>query len=358
MELFINDSNGVTLHTENKYCKEDIVVRPETTNLNVTPTTEKQSFEGLFTNVNVDPSTGTITEEEHQEVLNKLQNLQKTYNEQQESIEELNGGYEFGAYKSLKYLINTEFDKYIDVGVGISDTLEVDMKYNLIESSHATMTMVFGARYAALSSAFIFLNRAGDNTFYVQVGDVQKRLDFEHESYNIDYRVVMGNNMLKFYNDSGLIFEGDYSDMGVKPFERNDVSMALFAGRGDFGYTLCSAKMILYYCKIKKNGTLVRDLVPMKRLSDGVCGLFDKVSKTFFKSANNGINDFTGELEEKYYDTSGNEVEVDTSDELYDINYTLETKRLMKETLINKGIAVLETDTFRSYVNKINSLRK
>lgn len=65
MELFINDSNGVTLHTENKYCKEDIVVKPKTENLNITPSSETQSFEGLYTKVNVEPvNVEPITGEE------------------------------------------------------------------------------------------------------------------------------------------------------------------------------------------------------------------------------------------------------------------------------------------------------
>ncbi len=87
-----------------------------------------------------------------------------------------------------------------------------------------------------------------------------------------------------------------------------------------------------------------------------MCGLFDMVTKTFVISAEGGINDFTGELDDKFYDESGNEVTIDESDKLFDINYALETKRLMKETLISKGVTISDTDTFRSYVDKINRL--
>ena len=42
-----------------------------------------------------------------------------------------------------------------------------------------------------------------------------------------------------------------------------------------------------YYCKVKMNNELVRDLVPCKRDSDNKYGMYDMVSKTFLTSPNN-----------------------------------------------------------------------
>lgn len=46
----------------------------------------------------------------------------------------------------------------------------------------------------------------------------------------------------------------------------------------------------LYYFKIYDNGTLVRDYVPVKRISDGAIGLYDKVNKLFY--GNDGTGSF------------------------------------------------------------------
>ena len=46
----------------------------------------------------------------------------------------------------------------------------------------------------------------------------------------------------------------------------------------------------LYYFKIYDNGTLVRDYVPVKRISDGAIGLYDKVNKLFY--GNDGTDSF------------------------------------------------------------------
>lgn len=51
-------------------------------------------------------------------------------------------------------------------------------------------------------------------------------------------------------------------------------------------------KSILYSCKIYDNGTLIRDFIPVKRISDSKCGLWDKVTKVFYP--NSGTGTFTG----------------------------------------------------------------
>lgn len=59
------------------------------------------------------------------------------------------------------------------------------------------------------------------------------------------------------------------------------------------GYTSDRTAYIrIYGCQISESGTLVRDYIPVKRKSDGVYGLFDKVNSVFYPSVS-GTN-FTG----------------------------------------------------------------
>ena len=40
------------------------------------------------------------------------------------------------------------------------------------------------------------------------------------------------------------------------------------------------------------------------------------------------------------------------------LNYLLETKRLIKQVIIEKGVEVSDSDSFRSYIDKISEERK
>ena len=44
----------------------------------------------------------------------------------------------------------------------------------------------------------------------------------------------------------------------------------------------------LYSCKIYDNGTLVRDFIPAKKISDNKCGLWDKVTNAFYPNSGTG----------------------------------------------------------------------
>lgn len=45
---------------------------------------------------------------------------------------------------------------------------------------------------------------------------------------------------------------------------------------------------LLYSCQIYDNGTLIRDFIPAKKISNGKCGLWDKVNLKFYTDENGG----------------------------------------------------------------------
>lgn len=67
-----------------------------------------------------------------------------------------------------------------------------------------------------------------------------------------------------------------------------DLTWYVFSSHAE---TWTAANMRLYYLKMYTDGVLVRDFVPVKRNADGVYGLYDNVSKTFFA----GSGTFTGQ---------------------------------------------------------------
>ena len=74
------------------------------------------------------------------------------------------------------------------------------------------------------------------------------------------------------------------------PVGSPDMLIPLFAQRASAVDRWSIAK--LYSCKMYNNSTIVRDFVPVKRISDNEYGLWDKVTKTFYTNAGTGT--FTG----------------------------------------------------------------
>lgn len=66
--------------------------------------------------------------------------------------------------------------------------------------------------------------------------------------------------------------------------ENKDLPFGIFSfGDGSNGFVRCK----IYWLKIFCENTLVRDYVPVKRIKDGIIGMYDLVEKKFYQSSNN-----------------------------------------------------------------------
>ena len=70
------------------------------------------------------------------------------------------------------------------------------------------------------------------------------------------------------------------------PIGNPDMLIPLFAQRASAVDRWSIAK--LYSCKMYNNSTIVRDFIPAKRISDGKCGLWDKVNFKFYTDESGG----------------------------------------------------------------------
>lgn len=87
------------------------------------------------------------------------------------------------------------------------------------------------------------------------------------------------------------------------PVGSPNISISIFA-QNNISW-LSKAK--LYSCKIYKDTTLVRDFIPAKRISDGKCGLWDKVNYKFYTDING--NNFTAGTEKTAIAAIGTPIE-------------------------------------------------
>lgn len=115
--------------------------------------------------------------------------------------------------------------------------------------------------------------------------------------YNINLSTEKNSAYIEVNNESLLTFADSNT--------RTTNNLFIFAddSKGTAEY-FSSAKM--YSCKIINNGSVVRDYIPAKRNSDGVVGLYDLISKTFFTNAGTGTF------------TAGSEIPSATSGWLFD----------------------------------------
>lgn len=102
-------------------------------------------------------------------------------------------------------------------------------------------------------------------------------------SYKNNIETIYFNDVLKLTQDWTSAYSGTNVKLGIfKLGETNNI------------WYNSSAQQIgkLYYYKLYDNGTLIRDFIPVKRISDNEYGLWDKVNKVFYKNAGTGT--FTG----------------------------------------------------------------
>ena len=164
------------------------------------------------------------------------------------------------SYTELNYIQSTG-TQYIDTGITMNKTDNV-----IIEQKCA----ISNDRYA------------GCNGYTQWTGDITNNVD---SVVKVVYTST--NNTETIYVD-GVQKTSNLWDN----YNGSNVKIGIFKlGKEGNTWHESSAQVgILYYCKIYKNNTLVRDFVPAQRDEDSAVGLYDKVSKMFF------VNNGTGNL--------------------------------------------------------------
>lgn len=98
-------------------------------------------------------------------------------------------------------------------------------------------------------------------------------------SYKNNIETIYFNDVLKLTQDWTSAYSGTNVKLGIFKL----------GGTNNIWYN-SSAQQIgkLYYYKLYNNGTLIRDFIPVKRISDNKYGLWDKVTKAFYPNAGTG----------------------------------------------------------------------
>lgn len=174
-------------------------------------------------------------------------------------------------YQEVDYL-RSYGSAYIDTGIKLNENSSVELKIsNLVYGS----SKIFGSRSSASSNNFSIISTASS---IVE--------DFQNYNNNrLQVSTPISNPIILKMNNQKLQINENEQNIGTYTSFTTPGNAYIFNGAGSFPNGYGTATMILYYCKIWDNGTLVRDFVPCYRKSDRVKGLYDTVNDIFYTPA-------------------------------------------------------------------------
>lgn len=197
------------------------------------------------------------------------------------------GGRLPGEYIQLNYLQNDHAGAYIDTGIKPNQNTEIEVQYKKINGGWAVDAygMVYGSRVAVDSNGHYYYSETySSSTGFAGFSDIQIK-PAGGTKYATVYTVRNGKNGC--YVNGALTNSYD----GYSDFQSN-LNMYLFGLNGNGSVDSRKLNGLIYYFKVWEDGSLIQDLIPVQRISDGVYGMYDFVSGAFFTNA--GTGNFTG----------------------------------------------------------------
>ena len=177
------------------------------------------------------------------------------------------------SYERIEY-IESNGSSYIDTGIYGSNLLDIEISISSIGQI-----------------GFFLISRISpqERTYgVIEQGNSEIRFDY------CDKLNAIGSYKRVTIRKSGLvIYVNNVASMRLSGNKFTTPSTLLMFGILQNGAVNSSpAGSKIYFLKMKENGMLVRDFIPVKRKSDGVIGMYDLVGRKFYTSPN-GVA-FTG----------------------------------------------------------------
>lgn len=194
------------------------------------------------------------------------------------SVRGINAGTIPAEYEQVEY-IESNGTQYIDTGVSGGTNAAYEIKFDSIGAVATNWEQYFcGDKNPPIPKIF-----ASTNGDYIGIGSSSSA---SHLSFRLKDQVA-GASVYAYAADGSLSVDGVVnSNIITTPGNGwGDATWYVFNSHGE--PTLMSS-MKLYYLKMWTDGVLVRDFVPAKRVSDGVYGLYDRITSSFFWNAGEG----------------------------------------------------------------------
>lgn len=181
------------------------------------------------------------------------------------------------SYERMEYIESND-SSYIDTGIYGSNLLDIEISIYFGDNKKgkfflASRLSPYKRTYAVLVDQSTENVRFDYNNHLNHLGIYNKKITIKKSGLNVYVDNVLNVNLYKgeFTTPSTLLLFGI--------LQGGTVNASQAGGK-------------IYFLKMKENGMLVRDFIPVKRKSDGVIGMYDLVGRKFYTSPN-GVA-FTG----------------------------------------------------------------
>ena len=179
-------------------------------------------------------------------------------------------------YKEIEYIESTG-TQYIDTGIYLTSNSSVEIDYQITNTSQSRKGI-----YGLLDTTGTYKGRHG-----LLLSPTNQYLEAGYGSTNEFYQYGLPDtNRHVFKQDKEKAYmDGELSYTFAEDTFETDVSAPL----GNFAFTNYAPAECRYFgSKWWENDILVRDFVPVVRISDGKPGMYDKVTRTFFGNVGEG----------------------------------------------------------------------
>lgn len=188
-------------------------------------------------------------------------------------------------YTYLEYLENTDY-AYIDTGVTLNANSNISVKFN-VQSDNGNRA-IFGAGNGStwnsgeISLFYYRLNNESLFDIVYPTSNTNSALVRPGPAFspNTDYTVTMNKNTVTINGTA-------YTTGWYTSYQGQRSCYLFFWNRGTTTGS-SDTRIRIYYFTLSDNGSPVRNMIPAKRNSDNVLGMYDTVSQTFFTNAGGG----------------------------------------------------------------------
>lgn len=180
-------------------------------------------------------------------------------------------------YERLECIESTG-EQYIDTGFVPKGNIESLVRATCPARADAS-NVLYGVRSSttATVNAYDFFYYAAGGYYNGSYGNSNQQLPTD--ATTDDIIIVYRKTYYLYANGYGKASNGSFTDSAY--------TLYLF-GRNNVGTPVCGLCKI-YYAKFRNtDGTPIRDFIPVRRLSDGAVGLWDKVTEEFYGNAGTG----------------------------------------------------------------------
>ncbi len=186
-------------------------------------------------------------------------------------------------YEQHRYLRNTKsiYGNSIDTGIvaeELNEDIDIDLVTCVYINQFSQYAKIIGNDYISNDDHYFALACGNSNINFVYAFVNSGYSGASEKAYKNAQAILLRQDYTNNYRYAGTI-TSDYNEnylSGYTGGNRNNSTIKIFSS------ALCS----IYYLQIRKGGIVVMDLVPCKRLSDGVSGFYDKVSHSFLTNSN------------------------------------------------------------------------